>query len=250
MEQTKRGTLIKKVCIVSLGWLGSALYKKLMTTTYEVVGSYFQNPKTEARSFQYDFNHDSIPDQIKTSDIIVFNLPPSKINSNKQFEAFVTMLKDKRILFISSTSVYGDQGIVNEQSEPIPNSPNGEYLKELESILKKNHNDFLIIRPGGLYGKDRHPGKYLAGKKDITGGLSPINLTGQEDLVSIIVKNLSDSPTSLINAVNFHHPLKQDYYLSYAQKNNLPAPSFLEEKSSNKIITTQYKEFEIKSPLP
>lgn len=241
--------MIKKISIISLGWLGKALYNKLMSGPFEVNGSYIQDPKKEFNSFQYDFNKKVTPKEIDDADIIFLNLPPSKISSKDHFHWFINKHLEKRIIFISSTSVYGDQGEVDESTELIPSASNGKYLKDLEDIIRANHQNFCIIRPGGLYGNERHPGKFLAGKENLSGASDWLNLTGQDDLIAIIIKILTNSSVSLINAINSHHPTKKEFYTQYALKNGLETPKYKDENKKSKKVNTLYPEFEIQTPL-
>ncbi|UWX55254.1 hypothetical protein NYZ99_01135 [Maribacter litopenaei] len=70
------------------------------------------------------------------------------------------------ILFVSSTSVYGEnQGEVNEETIPIPSSEAGKQLLETEKLIRENsHVESTIIRFAGLIGPDRHPVNMLSGR--------------------------------------------------------------------------------------
>lgn len=67
-----------------------------------------------------------------------------------------------RIIFTSSTSVYGDApGVMKEGTERRPVTASGKVLKELEDWL---HNlpgtQVDIVRLAGLVGPGRHPGRF------------------------------------------------------------------------------------------
>ncbi len=82
---------------------------------HEVVGSYAHEPKGLEGEFRYDFNRDPFPEQLQNCDLIIFNLPPSKIESFDVFESFVKKTSC-RFIFVSSTSVYGQNGEVDESA--------------------------------------------------------------------------------------------------------------------------------------
>ena len=118
----------------------------------------------------------------------------------------------------------------------------------LEDKLKEHHNDYIIIRPGGLYDQRRHPGKFLSGKDVQVGSEERINLISGDDLVEIIIKSCI-CKKMIINAVNSSHPLKHQFYTKYCEVNHLALPNFkLTEKDGN-IVSTIYPEFVISTPL-
>lgn len=239
----------KTIGIISLGWLGLSLYEFLNNKNFKTIGTYHSSKKNVDYQIKYDFNHQDIPKELLDLETIFFNLPPSSINSLKNFTHFIQQLNHQKLIFISSTSVYGDQGNVDERTVLKANSKNGEFLSECETIITNHLKDFSIIRPGGLYGKDRHPGKYLSGKKDISGGNHPINLTGLDDLLEVIQKVLNN-PVPILNAVNTNHPAKKEYYQSYCQKMGLDLPSFCDDENQSKIVSSIYSNYSFDTQLP
>ena len=61
------------------------------------------------------------------------------------------------IVFVSSTSVYGDvTGEVNEVTEPQPSTLSAKQLLESEQLIKNTTENYTIIRFAGLIGNGRH----------------------------------------------------------------------------------------------
>lgn len=239
-----------KISIVALGKVGTELFNKLYTNNTEVFGSYFNNPKKISNEFYFDFFSCEYPDQLKNCDIIVFNLTPSLIKEFLNFKNFVENVTFKKIIFISSTSIYGNQGLVDESTMAIPDCSSGRLLNECEEYLQNSNFDFTIIRPAGIYSTKNHPGYYLSGKSFKIGKDEKINLISRDELVDIIIKSF-DSSHKIINAVNSNHPNKEDYYKNFCMKNNIEVPQFLiSNEIKNKIVSTQFEEFTIKSELP
>lgn len=92
-----------------------------------------------------------------------------------------------RIIFTSSTSVYGDiDGMAKENTERRPVTASGRVLKELEDWL---HNlpgtQVDILRLAGLVGPGRHPGRFFAGKS-APDGQHGVNLVHLEDVIGAI----------------------------------------------------------------
>lgn len=239
-----------KITIIALGWLGIKLYKYWEGQSLKVSGSYFRKPKGLV-DFYFDIGKKEIPREIEGSDVIFFNLTPSGIGSIENFKNLLSKVADKKFIFISSTSVYGAQGTVSELTGPCPDSDSGKFLLECEQLINifcKNH---LIIRPAGLYGEDRHPGKSLSGKENILNPDHPVNLVGSDDLIWLIAKAVKQDKIKLLNAVNSHHPSKKEYYEAYCQKNGLIIPKFKRESEPHfKLVKTIYEDFQISSMLP
>jgi len=240
---------MKKLSIISLGWLGAEVYKKF-SKKFLCSGSYNSSSKQIENEYFFDINKRDYPLEVDEADIIFFNIPPSKIENLKSLGLFFERIKSKRVILISSTSVYEQEGINTEATPIRAKGARAQKQFEIESLLQEYVKDFLIIRCGGLYGKERHPGYFLSGRKDISGGLDPINLVGIDDLISLFDKVLDSSSEKIINAVNTNHPRKSDYYKSFCIDQSLEVPSFKMELSSNKIIETQFKDYKIASQLP
>lgn len=234
----------KKIAIVALGRLGQTLYRKLSASNYQVIGTYNTTPKGLEGEIQYDFSTDAIPLDIQDSDVVVFNLTPSAIKSVEKFQSFIQKIITKRFIFVSSTSVYGMQGEVNEDSPTFPESESGKLLQACELSLLSNKSNSCVVRPAGIYGPQSHPGRYMAGREVSVNGNESINLIDINSLADIIINNF-ETKYSVVNAVNTHHPRKEDYYLDYCKRNNLQSPIFQnKEVEKDKIVKTKYKEFE------
>lgn len=92
-----------------------------------------------------------------------------------------------RIVFTSSTSVYGNvNGTVKENSPRLPQTASGQVLKELEDWLHNLPGTSVdILRLAGLVGPSRHPGRFFAGKS-APDGQHVVNLVHLQDVVAAI----------------------------------------------------------------
>ncbi len=201
--------------IVGLGWLGGRLSAYLQESGCKTWGTHRPD---------FDFRHHSLPTTF--CDVLFLNTPPLSDLSPQNFCEKVSHTTAKRIIFISSTSVFGMScGLVTEDSTPAPDTVSARWLLEVETLLRENFGKRLtVIRPGGLIGGERHPAKHLAGKVDISGGNEKINLIHREDLIQIIT--LVPVGTPLINAVANYHPRKDQYYVEWAENLGLSKPLF------------------------
>jgi nucleoside-diphosphate-sugar epimerase len=145
------------------------------------------------------------------------------------------------VLFISSTSVYGEENlIVTEETELNPDTESGKQLVQTEQLLQSNSNfKTTILRFGGLIGEDRHPIKFLAGRKNIENPNAPINLIHQDDCIGIIMAILRQAQNDKLdvnetfNAVTPFHPSRKEYYKQKAIDLNLDLPEFNAENSNS-----------------
>lgn len=118
--------------------------------------------------------------------------------------------------------------------------------KRYEEKLRKHFNRVIILRLGGLIGYDRHPGKFLAAKKDLTGAYHPINLIHRDDVVRILTCMCQKIPErELYNLVCDHHPGRKEFYQEASRRLNLEIPHFIEDYSittpaSNKLLKDEY----------
>lgn len=233
---------MSKMSLIGLGWFGEALAHELKDQN-EIYGTTRSDEKIQSLKKQNIFAEklnfpDSPSEKLLSSDVIILNIPP--------FQDQLTWFKRwkwnlaSHVIFISSTSVYGkNTGKVDEATTPDPDSESGKYLMQEENWIN-TFPHFTIIRFGGLIGKDRHPGKSLSGRKNISGGNSPVNLIHLQDCIGftklVIEKKLSGE---IFNLVHPQHPTRADYYSTYCLKNQLPLPEFSAEEIPFKIVTSR-----------
>ncbi|KYG67740.1 hypothetical protein AZI87_00190 [Bdellovibrio bacteriovorus] len=217
--------------IIGLGWLGAEFASYLKAKNQKFWG-------THRSSFSWE--KDLFPGEF--CDILLVNVPPLKTMSASSFVAKIPENSFKRIIFVSSISVYGDvTGEVTEGTEPHPNSDSGQWLYEVEQALQKRFSkNGVIVRAGGLMGGSRHPVFHLVGRNVISHGLAPVNLIHREDLIRIIYELGEDrSVAPLVNAVTPFHPTKENYYSAMAEKLGLAPMTFEKGGSEGKIVCSE-----------
>jgi len=243
-------TSLDKISILGAGWLGWPLAKKLVEQGYHINGSTTHEAKLQKLSSDgiHPFLIQLTPDGPKgndwseflKADLLIINIPPGrrdpdvKTNFPKKIKSLIEKIPDRtisKLLFVSSTGVFSDQqGRVTEDTRPIPTTDSGCALMEIEEYLK-NENNFTttILRPGGLFGGDRNPGRFLAGKKEIPNGNAPVNMIHQEDVVGIILAIIEqDEFGKTFHAVAPQHPARQIFYTKAAEEQGFKIPEFLE----------------------
>ena len=241
-------SMTMKYSIIALGRLGQRYAEHVKDCL--VVGSYNSQPKEFPNEVQFDFTKDTIPDSLQSSDVLLFNLTPSVISSLALFENFLKNIRTKHLIFISSTSVYGDQGEVNEDTPPKPTKDSGKLLLACEQALIKSNHRYTIIRPSGIVSEESHPGRFMSGRNVPVNGEASTNLIHILDLVGII-DSAVEGDYRVINATNIHTPKKKEYYCDFCQREGLKPPSFeISDPGLDKIIKTKFSELEVRSPLP
>ena len=259
----------KQISILGCGWLGLPLAKTLIEKGFSVKGSTTSENKlslleeNKIEPFLLSLFEDkiegNITDFLSNSEILIIDIPPglrrdSSISFVEKIKTLVTQIEKseiKKVLFVSSTSVYSDVFPIEEFTEETPTNPDtesGRQLVEVEELLLANPNfQTIILRFGGLIGEDRHPIKYLAGKENVENPDGPINFIHQEDCIGIITAilkhHLNSSELSeqidnqIFNAVAPQHPTRLEYYHKKAKNMNLALPIFVKDTASKgKII--------------
>lgn len=236
-----------KISILGCGWLGFPLAKALLKKGFSVNGSTTSVEKVSMLEnsgitpflltlSEYK-TEGEITDFLENSEILIVDVPPKLRGSEK--ENFVSKIKNTipfiekssidKLIFISSTSVYGDiHTIVSEETLPRPDTESGKQLLATELLLQSNeYFKTTVLRFGGLIGEDRHPIKFLAGRENLDNPEAPINLIHQEDCIGIILKIIeTNSWNETFNAVTPSHPSRERYYTQKAISLNLVLPKF------------------------
>lgn len=262
----------EKIAILGCGWLGLPLAKSLLSKDYEVKGSTTSESKLDLLKnvgispFQIQLEEHQIignmEDFLKETDVLVIDIPPGLrretstsnemtfVNKVKMLIPFIEKSGAQKVVFVSSTSVYGDSFPIveiTEETQPNPDTESGKQLVIAETLLQSNpHFKTTLIRFGGLLGEDRHPVKFLAGRANVENPEAPVNMIQRKDCIGIIEKTLDFARddnwewNQTFNAVAPQHPTRKVYYHKKAEILNLPLPTFAENsESKGKIISSE-----------
>ena len=245
--------MMTQISILGCGWLGLPLAKALLENGFTVNGSTTSSDKLSVlknlgiQSFKIELSETKIQGEvdsfIENSKIIIIDVPPKLrgiseenfVSKIKKVIPFIEKSTVENVLFISSTSVYGEDNlIVTEETELNPDIESGRQLVQAEQLLQNNPNFITtILRFGGLIGEDRHPVKYLAGRENLENPDAPINLIHQEDCIGVILKIMElNCWDETFNAVAPFHPSREDYYTQKSKDLDLDLPIFNHEKHS------------------
>jgi nucleoside-diphosphate-sugar epimerase len=252
--------IYKNISILGCGWLGLPLAKVLIVNHFSVKGSTTPQDKlslveeNKIQPFSLSLNKNEIIGNIDAfladSEVLIINIPPKlRGNSSENFVAkiktlipFIEKSSIKKVVFVSSTSVYADDNsMVTEETIPKPETEGGKQLLEAEKLLQNNKNfQTTILRFGGLIGEDRHPIKFIAGRENLENPDGTINLIHQKDCIGILLKIIeTNSWNETFNAAAPFHPTREVYYTQKAIELDLILPKFNKEKPSvGKVIVS------------
>lgn len=271
------------VSLLGCGWLGVALAPALMERGFFVRGSTTRPARlsvlssidVEPHLLRIDpLEADTEPTGDPTagdssiarffgSDTLVINMPPETAMGAdyhpSQVREILSRAGDhvRHILYVSSTSVYGaSQGTVDETTTPKPDAGSGEILLKAEELIAEfvartaatgsRSVSATIVRSAGLIGPGRHPGLFLAGRKNVANGDSPVNMIHQLDLVQILVSLIADhvpaaGRVEIYNAVSTDHLSRREFYTRAAVAVGVVPPTFAVESPSDSTPASQTK---------
>ncbi|MFT4900507.1 MAG: nucleoside-diphosphate-sugar epimerase [Flavobacteriales bacterium] len=237
--------LKQKISILGCGWLGLDLALNLINNGYNVKGSAtsrssFENLKIKAiPAFIVDIKQrERVVSDFLSSDVLIISITSKSIDDFKRLITQIEKSNIKKVIFISSTSVYPNTNNITTEETPIKTSS----LTEIESLFRKNKLfQSTIIRFGGLFGYDRQPGNFFKKDKKIENPEGYINFIHRDDCIQII-KNVIKSNTwnQTLNACADSHPKRRDFYKNEFKKLGKPEPMFNEESLNDyKIVTSE-----------
>lgn len=252
------------ISVMGCGWLGFPLSKHLINQGHKVKGS----SSTKGRLKILDQHgiepyHIFVSDHIEcqncedfwNTDLLFLNIPPGRSKGDvierhpEEIKAVTEQVRKSGIpwvIFASSTSVYSKYGGLKTEEDIEANdtaSDSGRALIQCEELLRNSAGfDATILRFGGLYGYDRHPGRRLAGRKNLAEANKPVNLIHQDDCIRIIHQTIAQNlRNDTLNAVSDEHPDKRSFYKAMAARYNLPLPEFSFDKNNNYRIVSNRK---------
>ncbi len=246
----------KHVSILGLGWLGLPLALKLKKRGYSINGSAASLDKLKSLS-EYSFltsrikiesdkitgDWESFIDETST---LIINFPPKRIDDIETIHPLqiAQIIKQTptstKVIFVSSTSVYQNTNeLINENVVCVSEKASGRALIKAEQLLKDHFGSNLtILRLAGLIGPKRHPGRFLANKRQLKNPNVPVNLIHQKDAMGLIEAILEQNCFGeVINGCADIHPKRKEFYENAAIKLDMPAPVFeTTTKESFKIV--------------
>lgn len=170
------------------------------------------------------------------SDIYYF-VPPDRNGSyDQRIDQFLQLCINqapRRIVYISTSGVYGDCGgdWVNEDRPTAPLTDRAKRRVYAEQALQQYCHDsdteYMILRVGGIYGAERLPIHRLANIKVICPEEAPFsNRIHVEDLAQVCAAAMECEATNeIVNVADGHPSTMTDYYYQIADLAGHPRPT-------------------------
>ena len=235
----------QKISILGCGWLGLALATDLVDKGYEVYGSTTSKNRIKELAqnginpFVIDISSiDSDIQNFLITDVLIISITSKSIDDTKTLINYIEESKIKKVIFISSTSVYPNtNGIVDEDciTSKTP-------LAEIEKLFISNSSfTTTILRFGGLFGYNRKPGNFIKPNKLIENPEGYINFIHRDDCIEIIEQIISKNVwNEILNACADDHPTRREFYINESIKVGRDSIAFNENaKNEYKIISSQ-----------
>ena len=249
-----------KISILGCGWLGLPLGAFLIKKGYEIKGSTRDSEKLSSikesniEPFLLTLDPElscQRKEDFFDTDIFIINFPPERREDIVEFHSLQIgeLIKEiiragiKRVLFISSTSVYPEVNReVSENENLVPSKLSGTALKAVENLLISSKKfQTTILRLAGLIGYDRNPRNFLKKRRVIHKINTPINLVHRDDCINVIYEIIRNEAWGrLYNVCCDKHPKRADFYKNEADQAGVELPELEESTTSDyKIVSNE-----------
>jgi nucleoside-diphosphate-sugar epimerase len=234
---------MKTISVLGCGWLGAPLATAFLEEGFSVKGSTTSEEKIEILealgidAHLVNISESEKLDSFLDTDILVIAITSKDIDG---FENLISQIQNsvvQKVVFISSTSVYGSLNKVMTEEDTVLKNP----LTTIENLFRKNiFFETTIIRFGGLFGGDRHPGNWFANNRKIPQPKGFVNMIHREDCIEIIQEIIDHNCwNSTFNVCATHHPTRKDFYTNAKLSKGFKIPEFEEnEEYTWKIISS------------
>ena len=247
----------KIVGVLGAGWLGTPLVERLLVAGFGVRAAHrsaeavaASRAASRAALFRVDLPDVAPASFFNDLDFLILTLPPGGRRLGEEATQVYTArlgpvvnvaMRDPklRILFCSSTGVYGDAtGWVDETTEVRPNTHSSRAVVAAEELLSAVADRLTIVRLAGLVGPGRHPGRFYGGRSvPIRTAEAPVNLVHQADAVAAIQLLIErGAPAGVFNVCAAAHPAKGEFYGAAAGAIGLEVGAKEDGGAADKII--------------
>jgi nucleoside-diphosphate-sugar epimerase len=139
------------IIIFGLGFTGKRLARRLLGRGIFVYAA-VRDPGRFADLAQEGLN---IAGDLPKNAAIFYSIPPLPPTESAAIESRILALQPSRVVYISSTAVYGEQSEVDESTPANPNDERGRLRLEAEIRIAAGPWTSLILRAAAIYGPGR-----------------------------------------------------------------------------------------------
>ena len=235
---------MKNISILGCGWLGRSLAISLLDEGYVVKGSTTREERLELLeinnidAFKIDITSFEEFDDFLNVDILIIAITSKDLDGFHNLISQIQESSIQKVIFISSTSVYGRRNKVMTEEDEVLKTP----LLEIENLFRENpFFETTIIRFAGLFGDERHPSNWFKNGRKIPQPKGFVNMIHKEDCIEIIHEIIDQNCwNQTFNACSNHHPTRREFYTIAKVSNDLEVPEFVENEVYEwKIISSK-----------
>ncbi|MFT5820101.1 MAG: nucleoside-diphosphate-sugar epimerase [Crocinitomix sp.] len=255
----------KKIAILGLGWLGLPLAKHLFEKGFEMTGSTTSSEKLmqllqsrlAVRIIKITKNNiqGNWKNFIQDIDTLIINIPPGKKeNLTDNYALQMQEVVDRcasnlKVIFVSSTSVYGNNNQnATEDSVTTPTKASGQVVLDAEKVIQTHFGEnAAIVRFAGLFGPDRHPGRFLKTGTPLANPNGKINLIHLEDCITLIAAIIEqDAYGQVFNGCADEHPTRAEFYTKAAFALSMDSPAYDDKlPGKSKIVSNEKSKLDL-----
>jgi nucleoside-diphosphate-sugar epimerase len=221
---------MKRVSVLGCGWLGKSLSISLLDEGYSVKGSTTTEEKLELLEMNnitpYIVNISEFEefDSFLNSDILIILITSKDVGGFQNLISQIESSDVQKVIFISSTSVYGRLNKVMTEEDVVLKTP----LTEIEDLFRQNNFfETTIIRFAGLFGDERHPSNWFKNGRKIPQPKGFVNMIHKEDCIEIIHTIIDQNCWGqTFNACSNHHPTRREFYTLAKLSRDFEVPEF------------------------
>lgn len=160
--------------------------------------------------------------------------------------ALSAMPRPAKIIYISTTAVYGDNGdeLITELTPPAPGTSRGQRRLDAEATFqhfgKEHHVPVTILRVAGIYGPGRLPLQQLRSNHPvlIPAEAKPTNRIHADDLANICLAAVErGGDQAIYNVCDGHHGTLSEYFTAAAALLGFPPPPQITLAEAHKVMT-------------
>ena len=221
---------MKNISILGCGWLGKMLAISLLEDGFSVKGSTTSEEKLDdlekvgIEAYLVNISEFEEFDSFLNSDILIIAITSKDVDG---FENLISQIENssiQKVIFISSTSVYGSLNRVVTEEDEVLKTP----LSEIESLFRDNtFFETTIIRFAGLFGDERQPYNWFKNRRKIPQPKGFVNMIHKDDCIEIIHTIIDQNCWGqTFNACSNHHPTRREFYTLAKVSNGFEIPEF------------------------
>ncbi|MDB4090177.1 NAD-dependent epimerase/dehydratase family protein [Gammaproteobacteria bacterium] len=230
-SKLSKSIIMDKLILAGSGYLGGYIIDLILQNQHNFsvkeVCRTKKNRSANVENIIRDFDQEKIDLQFTENSTVIYMAPPST-SSNKDtrignFIKNISNLKIKKIIYMSTSGVYGDCGgkTVDENTKVSPITERATRRVDAENQLitfsKKNNVKLIILRVPGIYGKGRLPVDRVKLREPLV-NLNESRITNiihVEDLARICIASIAlENQIEIIN-VSDGSPIKTTAYYEY-----------------------------------